>query len=102
MAEREHMYFDFEVDRVAAPRRRVAARYPTSVSTGRPDGEVLIQIAVDSTGVPVPASFVVLRTPSPEFTSAVFAALQEWTFTPAMRKGHAVRQLVQIPFAFRQ
>jgi TonB family protein len=101
-AEREHMYFDFEVDRVAAPRRRVAPRYPTSVSTGRLAGEVLIQIAVDSAGGPVPASFVVLHTPGPEFTSAVFAAIQEWTFTPAMRKGHAVRQLVQIPFGFRQ
>jgi TonB family protein len=101
-AEREHMYFDFQVDRVASPRRQVAPRYPSFVSTGRLEGDVLIQIAVDSTGVPAPGTFVVLRSPGPEFTSAVFAALQEWTFAPAMRKGRAVRQLVQIPFNFRQ
>jgi len=100
VAEREHMYFDFEVDRVVTVGRRVPPNYPREVSPERRDGQVLIQIAIDSTGAPVLASFVVLRTPGAEFTQAVRDAVQYWSFAPAVKKGRAVRQLVQIPFEF--
>jgi TonB family protein len=98
-AERRHMYFDFEVDKTAVPVEQPAPRYP-KVLEG--EGEVLVQVAVDSTGHVDPATFRWLRSPHPTLTAAVQEALMSWRFEPARKAGRPVRQLVQIPFIFHR
>jgi len=96
-AERQHMYFDFEVDRTVVETKTVSPDRPPKIDA---KGEVLIQVAVDSTGRIDPATFRRLRSPDPALTAAVERALSEFRFKPARKDGHPVRQLVQIPFIF--
>jgi protein TonB len=98
-AERRHLYFDFQVDKTAVPVEQPAPRYP-KVLYG--EGEVLVQVAVDSTGRVDPATFRWLRSPHPTLTAAVQDALLKWRFEPARKDGRPVRQLVQIPFIFHR
>jgi hypothetical protein len=96
-AERQHMYFEFEVDRRVVVAKGVRPDRPVSFD-GK--GEVLIQVAVDSTGRADLATFRALRSPHPALTGAVERALGEFRFQPALKDGRPVRQLVQIPFIF--
>ena len=97
-AQHRHMYFDFEVDQRAIPIDRRPPAYPVGVTA---TGEVLVQIAIDSLGKPDPATFKAIRSPHPALTGAAERALFLWKFQPARKAGRPVRQLVQIPFAFR-
>lgn len=97
-AERQHMYFEFEVDRTVVVAKGVTPDRPVKVD-GK--GEVLIQVAVDSTGRADPTTFRVIHSPHPALTGAVERALSEFRFQPALKDGRPVRQLVQIPFIFQ-
>ena len=96
-AERQHMYFEFQVDRQAVLIDSRSPEYPHGTSAV---GEVLVQYAVDSTGRPVLETFKILRTPDRLLSDAVRQALASFRFEPARKAGRPVRQLVQQPFVF--
>jgi hypothetical protein len=96
-AERQHMYFEFQVDRQAKLIESRSPEYPHGPSAV---GEVLVQYAVDSTGRAVLETFKVLRTPDRLLSDAVQQAIASFRFEPARKAGRPVRQLVQQPFVF--
>lgn len=100
-AEAQHMYFEFQVERTAAVVRNTAPAYPAEALARGLGGRVLLQIAVDSGGAPVPETLRVLESPDPLLEDAARTALLQFRFTPARLHGRSVRQLVQIPFTFR-
>jgi hypothetical protein len=94
-------YFEFQVSKPVRPKPgSVAPRYPVELRATGVEGEVLAQFIVDSLGVPVMASFRVLRSSHANFTEAVKVAVAETMYEPAELNGRKVRQLVQQPFVF--
>ena len=75
-------------------------RYPDSLRTANVSGEVLTMFVVNADGSVDPGTLKVVKSSHPLFTDAVRNALPEMRFQPAMVKGRAVRQLVQMPYAF--
>jgi hypothetical protein len=98
-AERQHMYWEFQVDRQPVLIESQPLEYPHGSSAV---GEVLVQYAVDSTGRPVLETFKVLRTPDRLLSDAVQQAVASFRFEPARKAGRPVRQLVQQPFVFHR
>ncbi len=96
-AERQHMYWEFQVDRQPVLIEAQRVEYPHGTSAV---GQVLVQFAVDSTGRPVLETFKVLRTPDRLLSDAVQQAVASFRFEPARKAGRPVRQLVQQPFVF--
>ena len=100
-AEQRRAYPESEVDRPVSLVHRVAPDYPPEVLRSAARGQVVIQIAVDSLGVPQLETLRTVESPDPRLTRAVVDAVLQWRFEPARRAGRPVRQLVQIPFLFR-
>lgn len=100
-AEARRAYPEAEVDRPVSLVHRVAPEYPEAVLRSAARGQVVVQIAVDSAGVPQLETVRILESPDPRLTRAVVAAVLQWRFEPARRGGRAVRQFVQIPFVFQ-
>lgn len=96
------VYTEAEVDRAAqlAPATPFAPVYPAELRRANVTGVVVTEFIVDATGRVEPATLGVVYSPDPLFTEAVNAALAGAKFTPAMRGGHPVRQLVQLPVHF--
>jgi hypothetical protein len=57
---------------------------------------VLLNLVVDSSGMPETATARIARTNAPEFAEAVLASLPQWRFWPALKNGVPVRQIVSI------
>lgn len=57
----------------------------------------LVQFVVDTAGVPVARSFHVLKVTDSAIVAEARASITRWRFTPAIRDGCHVRQLVQTP-----
>lgn len=89
-----------EVDTPVLPAGGKPPRYPDELLRRGGRGEVVAQFVVDTTGLVELESFKVLRSTDPLVTQTVKDALPYLRFTPALRKGKKVRQLVQQPFAF--
>ncbi|MBY0489369.1 MAG: TonB family protein [Gemmatimonadaceae bacterium] len=91
------------VDREASmlPTTSPAPVYPAALREARVEGQVLVMVVVNDDGSPDMASFKVLKTDRDEFAEAVREAVQNTRWTPAMKDGRAVRQLVRYPYAFR-
>lgn len=97
----ERVYFDFQVSQQVTPiPGNASPRYPAALRSERVEGEVLVQFVVGSSGRPVAGTTKVLRSSHPDFTEAVLAVLPSFRFNPAQVGGHAVAQLVQMPFQF--
>lgn len=100
-ASTEDTYFDFQVQKQAGPvPGTVQPVYPEPLRAAYIEGEVLVQFAIDTMGVPDMSTFRPLKTTSPWFTSAVYGALPRMRFVPAELHGRKVRELVQQPYAF--
>jgi len=99
-AEAQRMYFDFQVERQVRVRRSVRPTYPSAAAGRQASGEVLVQVAIDSTGVPVPETLRILRSPDESLSWAAREAVLQWRFEPARLRGRSVRQMVQLPFLF--
>lgn len=76
-------------------------QYPSLLQSAHVDGEVLAQFVVDSAGRVEMSTFRAIRSTNDLFTNAVRRALVQWKFQPAEVDGRRVRQLVQMPLAFR-
>jgi len=75
--------------------------YPASLRASHVEGTVLAEFVVDTTGQVEPDRFTIVGSSDPLFTDAVRDAVRSAVYTPAMRKGRRVRQLVRQPFEFR-
>lgn len=95
-------YLEFEVERPAlAKRGNPAPRYPVDRRQLGFEGEVLTQFVVNQAGRAEMRTFRVLKPVHEEFVRAVRDVLPRMRFSPAELGGCAVRQLVQLPFAFK-
>lgn len=94
-------FFEFQVDEPAIVRESVPPRYPADLKRSGISGEVWAQFVVDETGRVNMRTFKSLKSPDPQFTAAVKAALPTWRLDPAIRHGKKVKQLVQQSFVFR-
>jgi TonB family protein len=94
----------FTADQVDAPAEPaqggLRVRYPQSLFAARVDGSVTAEFVVDEKGHVEGETFGIVASSNPLFSEAVRDAVMSAVFTPARRKGAAVRQLVQQPFRF--
>ena len=74
--------------------------YPDSLLRAGIAGRVLVEFVVDTGGSADMDTFSAVTSTHPRFTDAVRRAVQEASFTPAMREGRRVRQLMHYPFEF--
>ena len=91
-----------EVDRVVERWESSAAPvYPADLLALGAEGDVRATYVVDTTGTVDLATIRVLASDDPRFTESVRTALGGMRFRPAVRRGAAVRQLVEQRFRFR-
>jgi protein TonB len=97
-------YFEYETDKpaLAAP-GNPSPRYPHELRELNIEGEVLVQFVVDTMGRADMSTFRLLGPPRVyrEFVRSVLNVLPKMRFTPAERRGCKVKQLVQLPCAFK-
>jgi TonB family protein len=97
-------YLEYETDRPAlSVPGNPAPRYPNELRELNIEGEVLVQFVVDTLGQADMRTFRLLG-PSRvyrEFVQSVINVLPKMRFSPAQRRGCKVKQLVQLPFAFK-
>lgn len=95
------VYTADQVDEVAmlAP-GTVTPTYPDSLWHAGAGGRVVAEFIVGADGMIEQGTFGVASTTHPQFSASVRAALETAVFRAARLEGRAVRQLVQIPFAF--
>ena len=78
----------------------VQGRQPTMDFTPRPPVRdcytVAVAVVVDERGVPVPTTVRVVRSNDSQFAQAFVNTLPSWRFTPAVKDGLPVKQLVEI------
>lgn len=93
-------YFEFQVEKPAAPANSVQPNYPETLRSAGIEGEVDAQFTVDTTGRADLGTFKILKATNDLFAAAVRTALPRMRFSPAEVGGHKVKQLVQQPFTF--
>jgi TonB family protein len=90
-----------QVDARAEPAGgEVRVGYPQSLYAAGVGGTVIAEFVVDEQGRVEGETFGIVASSNPLFSDAVKEAVLTAVFTPARRKGAAVRQLVQQPFRF--
>jgi len=91
-----------QVDKVAAidSTSPLQIPYPPSLYAAHLRGMVLAEFVVDAQGKVEGDTFGVISSTHPLFSAAVRGAISNAVFTPALRGGKAVRQLVHQPFEF--
>jgi TonB family protein len=75
-------------------------KYPPALFAAGVRGSVLAEFVVNTTGAVEFESLGIVSSTHPLFSDAVRRALEGAKYKPAMRRGVAVRQLVQQPFDF--
>lgn len=94
-------YFEFQVEQQAtAQPGNTPPKYPAELRAAGVEGEVLVQFVLDQEGHPDMSTFKVLKTTHELFTTAVYDNLGAMRFNAAQVGGKAVKQLIQMPFAF--
>jgi len=74
--------------------------YPPSLRASNTSGHVVAEFVVDTLGRVEPANFGIVASSDPEFSAAVRESAGSARFSPAIRGGRRVRQLVRLPFDF--
>jgi TonB family protein len=99
-AERD-LYTSDQVDTQAAPTdQSLQVHYPPALFASGVTGTVIAEFIVEADGAIDPASFEIFSSSNTLFAEAVMQALSKAKYTPALKNGVAVRQLVQQPFNF--
>lgn len=75
--------------------------YPALLREAGVEGQVMVQVVVDTTGRPEPGSLRVVESTNRGFDAAAVATVRGALFRPGRVWGRAVRVLVQVPVAFR-
>lgn len=92
----------FDVDSAATRDPESAApSYPALLEAQGIEGMAIVRFVVDSTGRADLTSYQLMETNHPLFGAAVRDALPGMKFVPARIGAKKVRQLVELPFAFR-
>ncbi len=96
------IYTSDQVDSQARLRspERLEVGYPPSLFAAGVEGSVTAEFVVDSRGTIEPETFNIVSSTHPLFVDAVSRALERATYSPAIKEGRAVRQLVHQPFEF--
>ncbi|MEA3244866.1 MAG: TonB family protein [Gemmatimonadota bacterium] len=76
-------------------------RYPSALRSAGVEGTARVRFVVDTLGRVEPATVETITATNGMFEMAVRDALPRMRFRPARVGGHAVRQLVEFPVAFR-
>ena len=94
-------YFEFQVSRPAIYiENEINFPQPISSATsGAHNTGFLVQVVVDTLGMPDPRSFKILRIPNQSVARATRYAMLGWRFLPAIFQGCRVIQLVQTEVA---
>ena len=91
----------FQVEKpVAASPANQPPASPPELRRTKPQGEVIAQFVVDTTGRADMKTFKVLRSSDDLFSESVRRALIRYQFFPAEVGGRKVRQRVEMPFIF--
>jgi TonB family protein len=96
------VYTAEQVDQAARPdsTNPIAPYYPDALKRTRTAGDVLVEFVVDTAGVPELETVGIVSASHPAFGSAARDAVGSARFSPAIRAGKPVRQLVQVPVKF--
>jgi len=91
-----------QVDKTAALdlARPLVIPYPPSLYAAHTRGTVVAEFVVDSEGHVEPGTLGIVSSTNPLFSEAVTRTVGGASFTPALRAGKTVRQLVHQPFEF--
>ena len=87
-----------DYDRPPRLLRQTKPEYPSEAFTKKVEGVVTVELLIDATGRV--ARVRVVRS-VPLLDAAAVAAVRQWVFAPALRKGRAVATLAIAPVAFR-
>ena len=95
----------FSADQVEKPAKAIGREsfdvtYPPELFAAGVGGSVFVEFVVDVTGRVEADTYSTVSSSHPLFSRAVNRAVQEMTYTPAMKDGKPVRQAVQQPFTF--
>jgi TonB family protein len=101
LVDASRVFLPEEVDSVARVLTMPQPEYPDSLYQARVPGSVVAEFIVDASGKIVLESIGVVSSSHERFGDAVRSALREATFRPAVRNGHPVAQVVQLPVTFR-
>lgn len=74
--------------------------YPPLLRQARVEGQVTLQVVVDTLGRVEPSSIRVVASTNAEFTSAAVSAIRVTMFRPARLHGRPVRVRVNVPYEF--
>lgn len=74
--------------------------YPDSLRRAGIEGKVMVELVIDTLGLPDSGSLRAVSTSRPEFVAPALAMARGMVFQPAVASGHKVRVLVQIPINF--
>jgi len=77
-----------------------AISYPDSLRRAGVEGRVMVQLVIDTLGLPDSGSIRAVSASRPEFVASAVAMARGMVFRPAVASGHKVRVLVQIPIDF--
>lgn len=91
-----------DVDRAALPDSSTLVRpiYPDSLFEAQTPGQVIAEFVVGANGQPVMETFSAVTTTHRLFVEPVRRAVREQRFSPAVKKGKMVSQVLQLPFEF--
>lgn len=89
-----------DVPALPMPNAGPAPAYPDSLRTARASGRVVVEFVVDEVGQLDESTLGVVSATHPAFADAVRAAMLGVRFSPAVRRGRAVRQVVHLPVLF--
>lgn len=78
---------------------QVMPRYPAAALRSGETGTVMVEVAVDSKGVPTDVS-IENRSGNRELDRAALSAVKQWRFQPALRDGTQVASTVMVPVQF--
>lgn len=90
------------VDRQPALESYPPIDYPPEMRALRVGGTVIVEVAVDNTGRPVPGTARVVQTPNPGLNAAALKVAAGAVYRPAVRGGRPVRVVVRQPITFAQ
>jgi TonB family protein len=91
-----------QVDQAASPdsAHPVSPYYPEALRRTRTAGDAIVEFVVDTAGVPEMETIGIVAASHPAFGLAARDAVFSSRFSPAVKDGRPVRQLVQVPLKF--
>lgn len=102
MLEEGKTFLPAEVDRTASldSLNMVKPFYPDSLFDASVGGRVIAEVVISTNGEPIMETFSAVTTTHRSFVEPVRRALKDQRFSPAVRRGSVVQQVLQLPFEF--